>query len=118
MRSLLSSMPLLTSFDDDSHTDYALSFIWQIVTLLVSRMLLRLGSLDKTSVALPALKSPTRLRNSVMGQRRGSTPMNVDGMTSHDDWEIKSTEVGIDKVELIVVDRDWPRNSNGVESGQ
>jgi hypothetical protein len=79
------------------------SFVWNMVTLLVSRMLLRLRALDRDTVALPALKAlPTRM-DSPRARATGSFQL-------HEDWEMKSTgstpgEVEVGKVELVVVHR-------------
>jgi hypothetical protein len=80
------------------------SFIWNMVTLLVSRMLLRLRALDRDTVALPTLKLTTsRLEAVESPYRRSFSGLN-------EGWEMKSHtsshgEVQVGRVDFMIADR-------------
>jgi hypothetical protein len=82
------------------------SFVWNMVTLLVSRLLLRLRALDK--LAMVAAAPPARLDNIGVPSRRSFGPTMSFG--GSEGWEMKSTgstpgEVEVGKVEFVISDR-------------
>lgn len=82
-----------------------------MVTLLVSRMLLRLRALDKDTVSLPALKpTPSRLDALELPYRRSFAPTASHFGNASEGWERKSQasspgEVHVGQIELMVSNR-------------
>jgi hypothetical protein len=87
------------------------SFIWNMVTLLVSRMLLRLRALDRDTVALPTLKLTTsRLEAVESPYRRSFGPAARSFSGLNEGWEMKSHtsshgEVQVGRVDFMIADR-------------
>jgi hypothetical protein len=82
-----------------------------MVTLLVSRMLLRLRALDRDTIALPALKlTPSRLDTLEAPYRRSFAPTASRFSSPGEGWEMKSHasshgELQVGRVDFVVADR-------------